>query len=272
MDTQRGPLIGRGRMAEVYAWGDDRVLKLFEAWVDPGEVALEAERGRLIHTTGLPVPAVYDQVECAGRLGIVYERVDGPSMLDALSRRPWQTHRLAHQMAALHTGLHTDLHGKQVSNLPAIHDWLRHAILDAPPLPEDVREHALAALDRLPEGDALCHGDFHPGQILLAARGPVIIDWLTAHRGDPHADVARTVILLRFASTGSTGLNPVMRGLVNLVRAWFLRAYLAEYHRLRPETSQEAIEAWMIPVAAARFNEGITTEQEAMLRFLRQQM
>lgn len=39
--------------------------------------------------------------------------------------------------------------------------------------------------------------DFHPDNVLLAARGPVIIDWPDATRGQPLADVARTSLLLR---------------------------------------------------------------------------
>jgi aminoglycoside phosphotransferase (APT) family kinase protein len=52
----------------------------------------------------------------------------------------------------------------------------------------------------LPEGDALCHGDFHPENVIFTARGPVIIDWSTATRGHPLGDLACTSRLFRTAS------------------------------------------------------------------------
>ncbi len=39
------------------------------------------------------------------------------------------------------------------------------------------------------------HGDFHPGNILMADRGPVIIDCIDTTRGSAAADVARTWVL-----------------------------------------------------------------------------
>ena len=32
----------------------------------------------------------------------------------------------------------------------------------------------------------------------MSPRGPVIIDWMTARHGNPHADVARTLLILHY--------------------------------------------------------------------------
>ena len=48
----------------------------------------------------------------------------------------------------------------------------------------------------MPDGDRLCHGDFHPLNILGNTFDPLIIDWLDAGRGDPAADVCRSYLLL----------------------------------------------------------------------------
>ena len=34
---QKGRLLGQGRTAEVYAWGDSQVLKLFSRWENRGK-------------------------------------------------------------------------------------------------------------------------------------------------------------------------------------------------------------------------------------------
>ena len=53
-----------------------------------------------------------------------------------------------------------------------------------------------ARLHRIPpEGDRLVHLDLHPGNVLLARRGPVVIDWTNASGGDPALDVALTWVI-----------------------------------------------------------------------------
>ncbi|MGH8995057.1 MAG: phosphotransferase family protein [Acidimicrobiales bacterium] len=48
-----------------------------------------------------------------------------------------------------------------------------------------------AVVDRLwARHDALVHGDFSPKNVLVGERGLWVLDWETAHRGDPSFDVA----------------------------------------------------------------------------------
>src|ERR671924_42075 len=55
---------------------------------------------------------------------------------------------------------------------------------------------APGVLEQLPDGDRLCHGDFHPANVLVGKRGPVAIDWHRAARGDPMGDLARSRVIL----------------------------------------------------------------------------
>ena len=56
----------------------------------------------------------------------------------------------------------------------------------------------IALAESLPDGDSLCHGDFHPGNVLYAADGEArVIDWSAASRGDAAADVAHSFILMK---------------------------------------------------------------------------
>ena len=45
------------------------------------------------------------------------------------------------------------------------------------------------------EGERLLHLDFHPDNVLLSQRGPVVIDWANARAGDPALDVAMTWVI-----------------------------------------------------------------------------
>jgi hypothetical protein len=108
---------------------------------------------------GFPVPRMVDVRDD----GLVLERIDGPSMLRDLRRRPW---RLGLHMRAL-----ADLH-------------LRLHEIEAP--------SGLAAVG---EGGALLHLDFHPDNVLLSSRGPVVIDWTNARSGPAALDVAMTWVI-----------------------------------------------------------------------------
>ncbi|MDO5576698.1 MAG: aminoglycoside phosphotransferase family protein, partial [Fibrobacter sp.] len=58
-------------------------------------------------------------------------------------------------------------------------------------------DQVLEKIDALPEGDALCHGDWHPGNILMSNTGKhIIIDFMNVCYGPWQYDVARSYFLL----------------------------------------------------------------------------
>lgn len=263
MSAHTGRLIGQGRTAEVYEYGDGRVLKLFRPEMPPSFSQHEAEVARAVTEAGLPAPAFLGEVEVDGRPGIIYERVFGPSMLAVTARKPWAVARMARDFARLHTGIHS--HTCPV--LPALRDELRGTINRAAPLSEREKEAVLSMLGTLPAGEAVCHGDFHPDNIILSPRGPVVIDWTTATRGDPPADVARTALLFK-SGTLPPGTGSLRAWIIQRVRAIFFSIYLRQYRSLHPVTDAE-LEAWRVPVAAARLGEGIREEESRHLATVR---
>lgn len=257
-----GRPIAVGRTAEVYRWGEERVLKLFRPpWSTTASVDREARIARAVHAAGLPVPAVGDIVEIEGRVGLIYERVVGASMLQLLQRRPGSLHEYAHLMA----DLHATVHACRIPQLPWQHERLARQIRTIDEVLEDP-EALLAALHRIGTGEHLCHGDFHPGNIMMTSTGPVIIDWVDATRGDPLGDLARTSLLLRI---GTPQQSLVPRWLVAMLRGRFHRAYLERYLETYPGAS-ERFAAWGPVVAAARLSEDVAGERERLLHIVQQ--
>ena len=84
-----GSRIGVGRQAEVYAWDEGRVLKLFYPQTKAAQVEREASLTKAVVDAGLPVPRVFETVQIGDRHGFVMSRVEGPSMFDQLGKRPW---------------------------------------------------------------------------------------------------------------------------------------------------------------------------------------
>ncbi|MDJ0785719.1 MAG: phosphotransferase [Myxococcota bacterium] len=192
----KGELLAAAASAEIFAWGRDAVLKLFRP-----EYAyaahVEAERTRAVHAAGLPAPEVRDEVTLEGRPGIVLERIEGPTLLSELARGGAAVREVGVRLAEIHRALHA----AAPASLPRALDTLRKSLAAADP---GLREEALPIVDALPDGAATNHGDLHPGNVILSARGPVLVDWVNAHLAHPALDVARSLVLLRYQSSRRT--------------------------------------------------------------------
>jgi uncharacterized protein (TIGR02172 family) len=257
-----GNPIAIGRTAEIYAWQEGQVLKLFHNWFSLNAIDYEARVGRAVHNLGLPVPAVLGEIiQVNERNGLVYERVDGISMLQLFSSRPWRVVKYARLLAELQAKMHSN----PATGLPSQRERLTWKIQNAKPLSEQLKAQALSALSLLPDGDRLCHGDFHPDNILITRNGPMIIDWIDSSCGNPLADIARSIILMDHGVPPSMGR---VAGLFEYVRKQFLKVYLNHYLELC-SGSREELENWRSVIAAARLEEGIPQEEEYLLSIVK---
>lgn len=260
--SNRGELLARGRTAEVYAWSSGQVLKLFFEWCPPEWIQREVDVGRWLQSTDLPTPELRDTISIDGRRGIIFDRVEGPSMLSDLSAKPWLFSTMARQLAEMHSSIHAIV----APELPPLRPHLHKSIMNAEELPSDLRDQALDTLQGLPDGNTLCHFDYHPDQIAITQEGPVVLDWMTALQGSPLADVARTSVLISFAQAPYA--NWFMRVATDLVRKSFHDRYRSWYFRLNPGVGLYEFQQWLIPVAAARIAEKVPGERESILEFL----
>jgi aminoglycoside phosphotransferase (APT) family kinase protein len=129
-----------------------------------------------------------------------------------------------------------------------------------------LHDFARRVLDGLPAGDRLCHGDLHPGNVLVGADGVSVIDWANATRGVPEADFARTVLLLEQADP-LPGTSLFFRGLMAAGRSLFAGAFARAY-RQRTHDPLKQLDLWAIAHAAARLAEGIKVEEPRLIAFL----
>jgi uncharacterized protein (TIGR02172 family) len=262
-----GQLIGRGREAEMYAWGEDQVLKLSYPSRTRGSVEEEARAARVADEAGVPTPAVGEIIEVDSRYGVIFERVDGPSMLEQMVTHPWQLPRLARQLAELQASIHA----YKAPGIRSLKDELRGRVEDAD-ADTRLKEAVLRRIEPLPDGDSLCHGDFHPDNIIMSSRGPMIIDWTCGRRASPLADVARTWLLLRMSEPllGNVPpwILPVLKALVAASRVAVYGTYLKRYRRFRPFADKE-LAAWKLPTVALRLaREDIPEERRRMMDYL----
>jgi aminoglycoside phosphotransferase (APT) family kinase protein len=156
-------------------------------------MAAEARTMEYLRGHGYPVPAV-DEVSEDGT-DLVMERIDGPSMVDFMSRRPWTIRRQGVALATLHQRLHA---------IPAP-DFL-------PPAP-------------VGSGGSFLHMDLHPLNVMIGPKGPVVIDWPNAARGDPVVDVVLAWVLM---AAGEVPTNRVLGAVLERLRAVLINGFLAD--------------------------------------------
>jgi hypothetical protein len=88
-------VIAAGRASEILDLGGGRVLRRFKGG---GDASLEAEVMERASSHGFPMPRVLEVREDA----LVLERIEGPTMLADLRRKPWRCALHARTLAQLH--------------------------------------------------------------------------------------------------------------------------------------------------------------------------
>jgi len=254
-----GAKLGAGREADVHAWGDDAVVKLYR----PGFGGHRTEAVALATLDGHGVaPRLIDVVDSDGRTGLVLERLGGLDMLTLLQRRPWRMLGLARALAGAHLAVAAI---RAPAELPDLRQALA-ARIEAAALPPRLRDFTARVLDGLPDGDRLCHGDYHPGNVLVAGDRLAVIDWGNAARAVPEADHARAILLLRWADP-LPGTPLLSRALVGAARSVFARGYARTYRRGSQRPLRQA-DSWLVVHAAARLSEGIEVERPSLIGLL----
>jgi aminoglycoside phosphotransferase (APT) family kinase protein len=255
-------LVGQGREAEIFEWDDGAVLRLLRWSGDTARVEREAAAMRAAADGGVDVPQVDGTVMVDGRAGLIMERVDGRDLITLMGRRPWTVPRAARIVGTAHARMHEVVAPPELWSL---REYARFKI-GAADLEPALAEFALATLEALPDGDRLCHGDFHPGNVLLGRHGPAVIDWTATTRGDPAGDLARTCLLLRVGAV-EEHMPALVRRLQAFGRGAFYRGYLRAYERVRP-IDGAMVDRWEIVRAADRISDGIEAERATLLALL----
>ncbi len=257
--------IAEGREAEMFAWGEGKILRLLRGSGESERARLERDmlvlRGAREH--GVRVPEVFEAAEVMGRPGLVMERIEGTDLLTAIGRQPWKVWWVAGIGGRAHARMHEVVAPAEVRTTK---EYITRALTESPLVPRVVAEAALKVMAELPDGDRLSHGDFHPANILMDGDEPVIIDWSNVSRGDPAADVARTLVILESGEPPPGTPLPV-KLLALFGRRLLTSAYLRAYRRVAP-LDMELVRRWEAVRLADRLADSIPEERLKILRLL----
>lgn len=179
--------IGIGNTAEVFAYKKDKVCKLFYKGYPLDSVKREFNNSRLVNSLNIPSPKADELIEQEGRYGIIYERLYGESMLTLLLTKPDNT-ELIEKMVEIQKQM-LEIHSDKCMNYK---DFLRGLLFG-----KQVDNHVYQLIEMLPDGDCVCHGDYHPGNVWVNEQGSYkVIDFMNVCHGPKEYDIARTYVLI----------------------------------------------------------------------------
>jgi aminoglycoside phosphotransferase (APT) family kinase protein len=245
-------------------WSGPLILRVFRRHADPLRARWESAVQTALVQMGYPAPRVAlvgTTTEVVGGAFVIMERLPGKMMLEDVfkparlfSALPRILSEVPRVVAEAQVRLHALdpgplLRALEAEGLPAQSVGpagvsQRMATVDGQ-LDQVQRRIEGAALDGLktglqwllehrppePEERVICHGDFHPLNILMEGETVSgVIDWVNTTVADPAYDVGNTNVLLRLAPLEF----PLVLELIGAVaRPILARRYYAAYRRLR---------------------------------------
>lgn len=259
-------MLNQGNTAEVYLYGDTKIIKLFRENMPFEPIENEYKTAEAISFRLHNTPKVFGMVSYKSRYGIIYERIDGVDMVKVMVRK---IHKIKSYSKSL-ASLHYELHKAGVNIHCDVKERLCMDINAVSQLSESEKEKIKLYLNSLPDGNSLCHFDYHPGNVMIMDNSFYIIDWMTACVGSPNADVARTSLLFKLGELQHA--NPFIKAGVQIFKKYVGNIYYKEYKRIAG-ISDDDIEKWILPVAAARLVEWITaSEKKKLLKLVRKKL
>ncbi|PKA14674.1 phosphotransferase family protein [Leptospira haakeii] len=243
-----GKSIAIGRSAEISEYGPNKILKLFFKEFPASEVDTEYSNSVIAYSVEATSMKCYEKVKIGDRHGLIFDRLDGISLTKLPDKKPLTFFSLSKILADLHLGLHN----KQAKKMKDIRSEAVKVLSKEPLsfLSKEEKKIAKQFIENLPEGSSVLHLDFHPENVIVTKDSFVIIDWMTALKGDPAADVASTVFLFQDAELWPG--TPFLKVLFyTVVRKFILKGYLKRYLSVSG-MDWKKIERWRLPILIFR--------------------
>lgn len=236
-------LICRARSSEVYDLGDGKVLKLYFPEIDESSADIEELNTTVAFDNGCTPMECFGRVTVDGRNGLILKKLNGCSLTDMPGKNPLIVFRAGEILATLHAMVHSKSSHKLRDIRKVALDTLQNEEIFAF-LSAQEKEKLAAYIENLPESDNILHMDFHTDNILCDGNNYQVIDWMTAVRGNPLAEVAMMNFLHHDAEL-FPGSSKFKIFLMQLVRGGIYNSFIKHYEKLTGRNSNDS-RAWDI--------------------------
>lgn len=204
----------------------------------------EAKKQEYAYSCGLPVPKIFEVTEIAGRQAIIMEfikgKIAGEQILGNMES--------AEEYLKICVDMQQKIHAlpADAAVIGTMTEKLHRHVELVEMLNRTQKNLLLKRLESMIFEPKLCHGDFHPFNLILSDGKVSIFDWVDSSSGDVRADVFRTFLLCSKAS-------------VKLAEM-----YLYIYCK-NTGLSRDEIFKWAPIIAAARLSENVSGEDNKRL-------
>ena len=184
----------------VYRDGD-KCIKVFCSRCSKDDILNEALNQARISETDLNIPKIHEVTTIDGKWAIVSDFIKGKTLLQMIN----EDNSKADEYLEMLINIQNNMNSKKSPLLTKLNDKAKRLITLAN-LDNDLKERLIDKLNNIPEGDAICHGDFGPSNIILSESNiPYIIDWSHATQGNPLLDCAKTYLMLNLSVSKEIG-------------------------------------------------------------------
>lgn len=237
-------LIGKGAQAEVYEYKGNAV-KLFHKEYDKQNIFYEAMINTIIEKTGLPIPCIKRVFKLNDSWAIEMDLIEGTTLNNLFNRQPCHVEEYINEMVKLQIKVHS----YELSSFFSLKSKLKDKISRLNIINDNIKIKLLTKLNTLPEDNKLCHGDFHPLNLIKKDNTIYIIDWIDAASGNPEADICRTYLIFL------------------LYIKEMAEIYLESYC-INSKKSKDDITKWLPIIAAARLIENNPNEKDRLITII----
>ncbi|OXM14632.1 aminoglycoside phosphotransferase family protein [Paenibacillus herberti] len=272
MDERLGKKIGEGGCSEVFEWVDNsKIIKLGKLNTDYEGMQREYQNNYVAWESGLPVAKPVELLNIAGRPAIAFERIFGETIKERffkqlLNQAAIPVMKSIENDVRLTARALSEIHKKTpLGSLSSQRENIKSFIQSVEYLTQEEKLKIITMLDAQPLKQLFCHGDPNPGNIIVRVDGSfAVIDWMNASIGNPEADIAEYIIMVRYAILPDS-LPSAALEFFDTIRETMISIFMDEYCKETGFSSKD-IEPWIVPIAARKLSaDGISEDEKCLL-------
>lgn len=256
-------LITQGGEADIYSIENDKILRVIR---NRKGKTFEAEKQLfpILAEHDINVPLVYEYIESEDMLAQVMQKVVGNTMLQQIQRRPLKLVEEIKRFAGMHAQL---LEIQTDCGLHSIRTIFNYFISKPSCLDNQLIDFASKMLEELPVNHCICHGDFHPGNILVQDHAYYIIDWSGAYRSDFVSDIAHTYLLMTHVPE-VPGQSHMQHAVIRFFGSYMAKIYLKEILKSK-KFSLSDFSKWTVVMSLLRVYYGMPSEKPVRTNYIK---